>query len=91
MTGPGESGRQLLVLLAGIGIGVAVTSLWRARAQPREEPQDWPRPYVWTRPAGADSMRDPPRDWDRVDEAVDQSFPASDPPSFWSGPPRHRR
>ncbi|ARJ69400.1 hypothetical protein [Paracoccus contaminans] len=34
----------------------------------------------FVRPAGADAMRDPPRDWDELDEQIDQSFPASDPP-----------
>ncbi|MBL8893140.1 MAG: hypothetical protein JNJ53_00985 [Rhizobiales bacterium] len=34
------------------------------------------------RPAGPESMRDPPRCWDEVDEAADESFPASDPPAF---------
>ena len=32
-----------------------------------------------TRAAGPGAMRDPPKTWDRVDEAVDESFPASDP------------
>ena len=32
-----------------------------------------------TRAAGPRAMRDPPRTWDRVDEAVDERFPASDP------------
>ena len=32
-----------------------------------------------TRSAGPGAMRDPPKSWDRVDEAVDESFPASDP------------
>lgn len=32
-----------------------------------------------TRTAGPGAMRDPPKTWDRVDEAVDESFPASDP------------
>jgi hypothetical protein len=31
------------------------------------------------RPAGRRAMRDPPATWDKVDEAVDESFPASDP------------
>lgn len=33
------------------------------------------------RQAGPDSMRDPPAEWSRVDEASDESFPASDPPA----------
>jgi hypothetical protein len=33
------------------------------------------------RPAGPESMRDPPKRWDKVDEALDESFPASDPPA----------
>lgn len=33
------------------------------------------------RPAGPDAMRDPPSEWSKVDEASDESFPASDPPA----------
>jgi hypothetical protein len=33
------------------------------------------------RDAGPEAMRDPPADWDEVDEASDESFPASDPPA----------
>lgn len=32
------------------------------------------------RPAGPDAMRDDHKHWDGTDEAVDESFPASDPP-----------
>ncbi|HEY0625790.1 MAG TPA: hypothetical protein VGD10_03565 [Allosphingosinicella sp.] len=33
------------------------------------------------RPAGPEAMRDPPKNWSKVDEASDESFPASDPPA----------
>lgn len=33
------------------------------------------------RDAGPGAMKDPPTEWDDVDEAADESFPASDPPS----------
>ena len=33
------------------------------------------------RDAGAESMRDKPKQWTKADEASDQSFPASDPPA----------
>lgn len=35
------------------------------------------------RDAGPDHMRDKPRKWDHVDQASDESFPASDPPSTY--------
>ena len=34
------------------------------------------------RSAGPDSMRDPPSQWDDVDQSSDESFPASDPPAI---------
>ena len=42
------------------------------------DPKTPPLPDV--RDAGPDAMPDPPDDWDDVDEATDESFPASDPP-----------
>ena len=34
------------------------------------------------RSAGPEAMRDPPKEWEKVDQAVDESFPASDPPAI---------
>lgn len=46
-----------------------------------------PKPPIPTEPAppavrdaGPEAMENPPRTWDDVDEASDESFPASDPP-----------
>jgi hypothetical protein len=49
----------------------------RRSARPREAR----RRDLQVRQAGREEMRDPPRDWDRVDETSDESFPASDPPA----------
>ena len=38
-----------------------------------------PNPHE-IRDAGPEAMPDPPEDWDDVDQASDESFPASDPP-----------
>lgn len=38
---------------------------------PKDAPQQ-------VRDAGPDSMADKPKKWDKTDEAVDESFPASD-------------
>ena len=34
------------------------------------------------RSAGPEAMRDPPQNWENVDQASDESFPASDPPAI---------
>lgn len=83
----------LIVLAVAIlaGVGVMVTARMRQRPQPARPvaapafadgkpvaPQKADNPV---RPAGADAMRDPPKDWDKVDQAADESFPASDPPA----------
>ena len=38
--------------------------------------------YGQIRPAGAESTRDDDGEWDEVDQGSDESFPASDPPSY---------
>lgn len=37
----------------------------------------------YVRVAGPSEMINPPRKWDLVDETVDESFPASDPPATY--------
>lgn len=36
--------------------------------------------FAPVRNAGPEAMRSDPKAWDKVDEEVDESFPASDPP-----------
>ncbi len=35
------------------------------------------------RDSGPEQMKSPPPTWSRTDEAIDESFPASDPPSTY--------
>jgi hypothetical protein len=44
--------------------------------------QTQPPPIRHVRDAGRGAMKSPPREWDKVDEAGDESFPASDPPAY---------
>ncbi|MGV3512141.1 MAG: hypothetical protein ACO1OX_09090 [Novosphingobium sp.] len=37
--------------------------------------------FAKVRSAGTDGMRSDPKRWDKVDQASDESFPASDPPA----------
>ncbi|MCL9999500.1 MAG: hypothetical protein NBV68_08965 [Erythrobacter sp.] len=79
--------RMILTLLA-LGAGAYVIARRtgsgaapRAAAFADGQPSDGLRPV---RDAGPEAMRDPPQsEWNKVDEASDQSFPASDPPSTY--------
>lgn len=49
--------------------------------QPPKKPTPPPKPKK-VRDAGPDAMENPPPErWTEVDEASDESFPASDPPA----------
>jgi hypothetical protein len=39
--------------------------------------------FSQVRSAGVEGMRSDPREWDKVDQAADESFPASDPPATY--------
>ena len=39
--------------------------------------------FAKIRNAGAESMRSDPPKWDKQDQAIDESFPASDPPATY--------
>jgi hypothetical protein len=74
------------------GLGYLASSLWRRRSAGGTGPGA--RPAISgsgghgavgesgaARSAGPEAMRDPPSEWEKVDEASDESFPASDPPA----------
>lgn len=83
--------RGLAKMLAGIGL---VWFAGRAMRKPGEAPKKEghaaafrdretdPENFDQTRSAGPDAMRDrTTRRWEPVDQASDESFPASDPPA----------
>jgi hypothetical protein len=81
--------KMLLGALAGAG-----TFLWLKNQREREEelhpaaafagPGASKKSPSHTRDAGPENMRDHPGEqWDKVDQASDESFPASDPPATY--------
>jgi len=70
-------GAGAYVLARRVGSGNAPRSAAFANGQPSEGLSP-------VRDAGPEAMRDPSRRaWNKVDEASDQSFPASDPPATY--------
>jgi hypothetical protein len=82
---------SLTLAAATLIASVAVFASWRKR----EDAGDPAHPAAFapgegdpanldqTRSAGPEGMRDTPGEkWDKVDQAGDESFPASDPPSY---------
>ncbi|WP_126976598.1 hypothetical protein [Frigidibacter oleivorans] len=58
------------------------TSLPAPRAQ-QDDATASPPATPEVRTAGRKEMSNPPRHWDEVDERLDESFPASDPPASY--------
>jgi hypothetical protein len=67
---------MFMTLLAAVGV-TAVLARW-FKGQSAVEPAPVPK----VRSAGPEAMQSPPRRWDEHDQALDESFPASDPPGL---------
>jgi hypothetical protein len=67
----------LLTVLAAVGVTALLARLFKSQSA---VPPAAPLPKV--RSAGPEAMQNPPRRWDEHDQALDESFPASDPPGL---------
>ena len=84
------SARNIVMLGSLVGVGMLLKPMLKAKlggALDCDTPvavDEREKETSDVRSAGPDAMRDRPRRrWDRVDQAVDESFPASDPPSHY--------
>ncbi len=78
--------------VVGLGAALAARRYWFAGAEEEDQPaaalergKRAPGPVGDSgaaRSAGPEAMRDPPEQWEKVDQAADESFPASDPPGI---------
>ena len=67
---------MLMTLLAAVGVTALLTRLFKSQSTAP------PAPLPKVRSAGPEAMQSPPRRWDEHDQALDESFPASDPPGL---------
>jgi hypothetical protein len=79
--------------IAGTAIGIGILAYWKNAFEALQGEDEGPAAFSrdeadpenfdQTRSAGPDAMRDDNGDdWDKVDQAADESFPASDPPGY---------
>ena len=81
---------SVLKIASTLAVGYTMYCLWpspSAQTEPagcaRDETSSPSSPRLSdVRNAGPDSMRSDVDDWDKVDQAADESFPASDPPAY---------
>jgi hypothetical protein len=66
----------IVSVLAAVGVAALLSRWFKGPAAV----QSAPPPKV--RSAGPEAMQSPPRRWDEHDQALDESFPASDPPGL---------
>jgi hypothetical protein len=80
------------VLRLGLSLAAIGVAAWTAYAlSPPRRMHTRRLHFMPVRDAGPANMESPPLEWDRVDEAVDESFPASDPPCHCVRSPYDRK
>lgn len=79
--------------VVGLGAALFTRRWWQRREEEpnaaaleggKSEPGHAGQSGAAARSAGPEAMRDPPKEWGKVDEASDESYPASDPPPVGS-------
>jgi hypothetical protein len=71
-----------LRISAAFGLSLAIIAGGVIAARHQSQSRQRRRAFPPVRDAGPENMRFAPASWDRVDEAADESFPASDPPAY---------